>query len=450
MAQGLLAIGGCRQCSRTFTDRLELIHHFVDHFPAIFYSFEQRKISSGSHCDMLGNPASNFSDLHKKLIEELSNSSTSSSHATPARTSTTPPSLPVSIERHQGTSMATATATPMIVTAPLFSPLPTPFEHKFKHEKKKAHNLHPAMAKSIGKPFGRLPSDLPYHMCPYCCQTFLDTVSYDEHVNAHKMMFNSVSEAAGSSTNKCHYCDMQFSNVFLLTEHQKLHAQTCNLCNQIFMTVFDLNLHMGTHTGFSYDCKDCGRCFPSRKTLAEHNRTHRMVSSDSPAESRPESKEAVSSVTTTTSNLSPKKIKIEKPIMEEKPESLFLSNPYFAKLMHNSPRKRRQRFARDSASEENLEALNPKSSKRHRGTRPEPRVLGIDSSQQLNDSVEKHQEVDVDVEANDSPPNENRKQPEAEKDAMPMPGNLMAALLGQMQPNSQAEFMAVLFQSQNR
>ena len=46
------------------------------------------------------------------------------------------------------------------------------------------------------------------------------------------------------------------------------------------MTAFDLNLHMGTHTGFTYDCKDCGKCFPCRKTLAEHNRSHRMVLSN--------------------------------------------------------------------------------------------------------------------------------------------------------------------------
>jgi hypothetical protein len=34
---------------------------------------------------------------------------------------------------------------------------------------------------------------------------------------------------------------------------------------------------MGTHTGYTYDCKDCGKCFPCRKSLAEHNRSHRML-----------------------------------------------------------------------------------------------------------------------------------------------------------------------------
>jgi hypothetical protein len=38
--KGLMAVGGCRKCAKTFVNRLELIHHFVDHFPSIFYSFE--------------------------------------------------------------------------------------------------------------------------------------------------------------------------------------------------------------------------------------------------------------------------------------------------------------------------------------------------------------------------------------------------------------------------
>lgn len=35
-----MAIGGCRRCERTFVNRLDLIHHFTDHFPSVFYSFE--------------------------------------------------------------------------------------------------------------------------------------------------------------------------------------------------------------------------------------------------------------------------------------------------------------------------------------------------------------------------------------------------------------------------
>ncbi|CAK5087469.1 unnamed protein product [Meloidogyne enterolobii] len=74
---------------------------------------------------------------------------------------------------------------------------------------------------------------------------------------------------------------MEFINIFRLNEHIRLHsAHSCDTCQKTFMTAFDLNLHMGTHTGFTYDCKDCGKCFPCRKTLAEHNRSHRLLLSN--------------------------------------------------------------------------------------------------------------------------------------------------------------------------
>jgi hypothetical protein len=82
---------------------------------------------------------------------------------------------------------------------------------------------------------------------------------------------------------KCPLCDMKFSNAFRLNEHMRLHsAHSCETCQKVdqiifefkrqivgilfiqnikinfsqiflnfqtFMTAFDLNLHMGTHTG---------------------------------------------------------------------------------------------------------------------------------------------------------------------------------------------------------
>lgn len=74
---------------------------------------------------------------------------------------------------------------------------------------------------------------------------------------------------------KCEYCDLRFSNEYLLKEHKKIHCRICSICSKTLMTAFDLNLHMGIHSGFSYDCKDCGRCFPDRKALALHNKMHR-------------------------------------------------------------------------------------------------------------------------------------------------------------------------------
>lgn len=50
-------MGGCRKCGRTFADRLDLIHHCVDHFPSLFYSFESRADLSPVLEALLAGPA---------------------------------------------------------------------------------------------------------------------------------------------------------------------------------------------------------------------------------------------------------------------------------------------------------------------------------------------------------------------------------------------------------
>ncbi|KAF7632865.1 hypothetical protein Mgra_00007724 [Meloidogyne graminicola] len=138
--------------------------------------------------------------------------------------------------------------------------------------------------------------DLPYHMCPHCCLTFAETENYKAHLEMHQQplhvnngidisnLFNSLQNDESLKQQvetKCPLCEMEFSNVFRLNEHVRLHnAHSCDICQKTFMTAFDLNLHKGTHTGFTYDCKDCGKCFPCRKTLAEHNRSHRIILSN--------------------------------------------------------------------------------------------------------------------------------------------------------------------------
>lgn len=69
---GLMAIGGCRKCSKTFSDRLELIHHFVDHFPSIFYTFEnlnQNDSSFFAHLTELLNVDKNEPKKETKIVK---------------------------------------------------------------------------------------------------------------------------------------------------------------------------------------------------------------------------------------------------------------------------------------------------------------------------------------------------------------------------------------------
>ncbi|KAE9551090.1 hypothetical protein FO519_005705 [Halicephalobus sp. NKZ332] len=123
--------------------------------------------------------------------------------------------------------------------------------------------------------FEKTSGDLPYDMCPHCCQTFGDHQVYTEHLKTHEAPVISLGPQTGSAPTKCEYCDLRFSNEYLLKEHKNVHCRICSICSKTLMTAFDLNLHMGLHSGFNYDCKDCGRCFPDRKTLAIHNKMHR-------------------------------------------------------------------------------------------------------------------------------------------------------------------------------
>uniref|UniRef100_A0A1I7SI40 C2H2-type domain-containing protein n=1 Tax=Bursaphelenchus xylophilus TaxID=6326 RepID=A0A1I7SI40_BURXY len=75
----------------------------------------------------------------------------------------------------------------------------------------------------------------------------------------------------------CDVCGLQCGNEYLLGEHRKQHSKKCDMCNETFTTIFDLNLHVGEHFDYPYNCKDCGKCFPTRKSLAEHNKLHRIV-----------------------------------------------------------------------------------------------------------------------------------------------------------------------------
>lgn len=103
---------------------------------------------------------------------------------------------------------------------------------------------------------------------------------------------------------------------------------------QQFDTTFDLNMHMGSHFGHPYNCKDCGKAFESRKGLAEHNKTHRNF-----IENAAESGEVL--LSKALSNESPpKKEKKE----HDRPTSLLTSNLYFNNLSKNLTRRRRVRI----------------------------------------------------------------------------------------------------------
>uniref|UniRef100_A0A915ND51 C2H2-type domain-containing protein n=1 Tax=Meloidogyne floridensis TaxID=298350 RepID=A0A915ND51_9BILA len=394
VSQGLLAIGGCRQCSKTFTDRLSLIHHFADHFPNIFYSFEERPceknvkipqqqqqiplninipqtITSFSpneinrdFTDIVDQQSSisprNDEQIWGQLGMLLSLFGINPNNCSQQMMTNFLSSLQIPIKNNNNfNSMGMP---PFATTTTINSPFPLKNispqnqfnlnkinENLFdkKEDKKELTGNDLINLKNQNLPVGRKKrrstaenimenyslqkesfksfvkngnnekngkneakksaeninqqptlSELPYHMCPHCCLTFAETANYKAHLELHKQPLqlnttvpheiNSFCDSQNDQKQKqklqtkCPLCEMEFNNIFRLNEHIRLHsAHSCDTCQKTFMTAFDLNLHMGTHTGFTYDCKDCGKCFPCRKTLAEHNRSHRLILSNS-------------------------------------------------------------------------------------------------------------------------------------------------------------------------
>uniref|UniRef100_A0A7E4VY92 C2H2-type domain-containing protein n=1 Tax=Panagrellus redivivus TaxID=6233 RepID=A0A7E4VY92_PANRE len=322
-SKGFNAVGGCRRCLRTFPDRLSLIHHFVDHFPNIFYSFEAHNQSTAMPM-MLFPPA-----MMAPPVKSVANGETGQTKPT---------------EQLQHKSKQK----PASVKQPSLSPKSTKANGNGSEERQNNGN-------SRFTDFTKSSSDLGYDMCPHCCQTFADHAVFVDHLKSHETPVISLGPTSSHDNPlKCEYCDLRFSNEYLLTEHKKIHSRICGLCGKTLMTTFDLNLHMGTHSGYSYDCKDCGRCFPDRKTLAAHNKMHRSdLSAQDSDDDHFGSKPNLS--LTMKENVRKKSPESKTPSdrdNEDKPESFFKSNPYFENIFKSSPRKRRQRPNRNSEANE--------------------------------------------------------------------------------------------------
>uniref|UniRef100_A0A915DLQ1 C2H2-type domain-containing protein n=1 Tax=Ditylenchus dipsaci TaxID=166011 RepID=A0A915DLQ1_9BILA len=427
------------ECSKTFTDRLELIHHFCDHFPAIFYSFEELKLGEKNDTKDKNNksrlsaeklqktgkrkqkvqfchryngpgvvstpePSTNNVDPTEvyALMQQLtsynnlfdSNSSLNSTFQAATTSSSPMMSLAshlISKKKKKSSSHKLDKSHSNSTSASSFTgeqtkPI-TCISNDYSEQSKGGVTPHRPMNTSTNQCGSSNSQDLPYHMCPHCCLTFAELQPFQDHLQTH-LTINTMAESGSGFGSpfgfndpshqpkliKCRFCDMRFGNTYRLAEHEKLHAQNCCRCKKIFMTVFDLNLHMGTHTGYTYDCKDCGKCFPCRKTLAEHNRSHRILlstSSDDNSLSTPQVPTTSAgiksfSVATSLSNYSTisenptplfcldfsaenskkessKKTRevsfptVANPTMEDlnnrRPESLFNSNPYFTELL---------------------------------------------------------------------------------------------------------------------
>ncbi|CAD5213191.1 unnamed protein product [Bursaphelenchus okinawaensis] len=294
-------IGGCRKCGQTFTDRLEFIHHIVDHFPTVFYTFESLDKTDSTQ-------------LLKKDVEISTTNSI----------------------RKEGINVAHSSRKEDDCTA----------HSSRKYSNSKTISTSNAANKSIIKVENvkdDTDEDLPYYMCPHCCLTFLETHCFEDHLATH------VNGNLEESKNACDICGLQCNNKYLLSEHKQMHSKKCDMCNEVFTTLFDLNLHIGEHLDYPYNCKDCGKCFPTRKSLAEHNKIHRIVENLEEAEEiKPHSSKSLNlSISHGGCSNRTRKLKnTSKQDQCNRPESLLNSNLYFKSLSKEPCRKRRSRAAK--------------------------------------------------------------------------------------------------------
>jgi hypothetical protein len=197
---GFSAIGGCRQCSRTFNDRLSLIHHFIDHFPTIFYSFESFSSTSSTTNSSSG-----------MLIPIMPSATTSS--ALGISTSNVSQSVTQNSSTKNNFGQQQQNAYASGIQSMMFFPYISmnnhqqsnsqhqPHQHqtqkikegsesakKKKDNKQKNSHANESIKETSSSrftDFNKTSNDLPYDMCPHCCQTFSDHSIYSEHLKSH-------------------------------------------------------------------------------------------------------------------------------------------------------------------------------------------------------------------------------------------------------------------------
>ncbi|KAJ8306729.1 hypothetical protein KUTeg_015770 [Tegillarca granosa] len=103
--------------------------------------------------------------------------------------------------------------------------------------------------------------------CDLCDQKF----SAVENLNKHKLT-HIVKE-----TFKCKMCSREFKGEGHLKRHIMLvhdELKKCDICGETFETVEGLTIHKGTHDTKPYKCDYCGRFFADAGRLKEHETSH--------------------------------------------------------------------------------------------------------------------------------------------------------------------------------
>uniref|UniRef100_A0A914VJ57 C2H2-type domain-containing protein n=1 Tax=Plectus sambesii TaxID=2011161 RepID=A0A914VJ57_9BILA len=230
-AGNLAKIGGCRLCDVRFASESDLLLHIIEHYPERFYLSCDDDASKEKE-----NEEKRLIDKEiKRVAAEVKGFKSSRSAVIVDRERCLSQDSPTMVERmRNGASSSTSDS----------------------------------------------PSDLPYFMCPECCLTFSDSDAYNAHLDQHMLwrVTQRLTDFNHAKIQRCIQCDAHFTDAHRYQEHMRSHSNTqesvCIVCGQTFGTQFELNLHMGSHTGGTYDCKECGKCFENRKALTQHHKAH--------------------------------------------------------------------------------------------------------------------------------------------------------------------------------
>lgn len=106
--------------------------------------------------------------------------------------------------------------------------------------------------------------------CEHCGKRFKMEWDLKFHVGTHS-----------NSQHMCDICGKFYTSNYSLYKHRKVahlneYKFQCNVCNKRLLTQENLDNHMKQHSR-TYECKECGKVFASKRYLATHTTTHTGV-----------------------------------------------------------------------------------------------------------------------------------------------------------------------------
>ncbi|XP_047348505.1 zinc finger protein 37-like isoform X10 [Vespa velutina] len=106
--------------------------------------------------------------------------------------------------------------------------------------------------------------------CEHCGKRFKMEWDLKFHIGTHS-----------SSRHMCDICGKFYTSDYSLYKHRKVahlneYNFQCDVCNKRLLTQENLNNHMRQHDR-TYECKECGKVFATKRYLATHTTTHTGV-----------------------------------------------------------------------------------------------------------------------------------------------------------------------------